>query len=101
MLVFLREREPDELKAELKLTLDLATEYLNHLLIASMFQHPLVDLCLMPVRLARNPGGKKTPQESTYPTPDIVSLLSTEELLDDATINRKQSAIKTLVSEFL
>ncbi|KAI9571790.1 hypothetical protein HD554DRAFT_2312089 [Boletus coccyginus] len=80
ILEFLREREPDEVKAELKPTLDLATKYLNHLLVAT-----------------RNPGGKKTPQESTPPTPDIDRLHSIEELLDDATINRKQSALKTLV----
>jgi len=101
ILVFLREREPDEVKADLKPTLDLATEYLNHLLFASMFQPSLIDLYLMPVRLARNPGGKKTPQESARPTPDIVRLRSIKELLDDATINRKQSALKTLVCEFL
>jgi len=78
----LREREPNELEPELKPILDLATEYLNHLLIASMFQCPLLDLRLTPVRLARNPGGKKTPQDSTHT------------LLDDATIDRKQSALK-------
>ncbi|KAI9571792.1 hypothetical protein HD554DRAFT_2036683 [Boletus coccyginus] len=83
ILAFLREREPDEVHGELKPILDLATKYLNHVLIA--------------IHLARNPGGKKTPQESTPPTPDINRLRSIEELLDDATINRKQSALKTLV----
>ncbi|KAI9573805.1 hypothetical protein HD554DRAFT_2325537, partial [Boletus coccyginus] len=83
ILAFLREREPDEVQAELKPTLDLATKYLNHLLVA--------------IRLARNPGGKKTPQESTPPTPDTDRLRSIEELLDDATINRQQLALKTLV----
>ncbi|KAI9463124.1 hypothetical protein HD554DRAFT_2175618 [Boletus coccyginus] len=80
ILALLRERKPDEIKAELNPTLDLATEYLNHLLIAT-----------------RNPGGKKTPEESTHPTPDIARLRSIKELLDDATINRNQSALKTLV----
>jgi hypothetical protein len=100
-LVFLCEREQDELEAELKPVLNLATEYLNHLLIASRVQRPQLDLCLMLVRIARNPGGEKTPQESTRPTPDIDRLRDIKALLDDATINGKQSALKTLVSEFL
>ena len=44
ILAFLRNRETDTLKADLKPVLDLATEYLHHLLIASMSSHPLVDL---------------------------------------------------------
>jgi len=80
-LIFLREREPHEVKAELEPTLDLATEYLSHLLIAT-----------------RNPGGKKTPQDSsTHPTPDTLRLRSIKDLLDDVTVNRSQSALKTLV----
>jgi hypothetical protein len=74
-------------------------EYLNHLLVVSMFQRPLLYLYVMPVCLARNPGGKKTPQESTHSTPDIFQLHSIIELLNDATINRKQSALKTLVND--
>jgi len=100
-LEFLRIRPRDELEPELQPILDLATEYLNRLLIASMIQYPLLHSCLMPVRLAQNPGGKKTPQESTHPTPDLHRLHSIKELLDEATINRKRSALKTLVSEFL
>jgi len=45
ILAFLRNRETDTLKADLKPVLDLATEYLHHLLIASMSSHPLVDFC--------------------------------------------------------
>jgi hypothetical protein len=46
----------------------------------------------MLVRIARNPGGKKTPQESTHHAPDIVRLLRIKKLFDDAITNRKQSA---------
>ncbi|KDQ64175.1 hypothetical protein JAAARDRAFT_43339 [Jaapia argillacea MUCL 33604] len=80
ILVFLRNRETNELDEGLKPLCDLATEYLNHLLIA-----------------ARNPGGKKTPQDSTNPTPDLIRLQSIERLLSEATTGRKQSALEELV----
>ncbi|KDQ64171.1 hypothetical protein JAAARDRAFT_74941 [Jaapia argillacea MUCL 33604] len=80
ILVLLRDRETNELDEELKPLCDLASKYLNHLLIA-----------------ARNPGGKKTPQDSTNPTPDLIRLHSIEDLLSEATTGRKQSALKELV----
>jgi hypothetical protein len=57
-------------------------------------------LRLILVAIARNPGGEKTPQETAHPTPDITRLQTIQELLNEATIARKQSALKTLVSEF-
>jgi len=67
------------LKTELQPVLDLATGYLNYLLIASMSLRLFFNLRSILVALARNPGGKKTPQESAYPTPDITHTI--QELL--------------------
>jgi len=100
ILALLRNFDEDVLKTELQPVLDLATEYLNHLLIASMSLHLFLNLRLILVAIARNPGGKKTPQETAHPTPDITRLQTIQELLNEATIGRKQSALKTLVSEF-
>jgi hypothetical protein len=101
--VSLRTFETTELEVELRPVHDLATEYLNHLLIASMTLRSLASIfmCLTLVALARNPGGKKTPQESTHPTPDLIRLRSIQDLLREAAIGRKQSALKELVGEFL
>ncbi len=96
ILVFLHNREEDVLKTELQPVLDLATEYLNHLLIASMSLRPFFNLLLILVALARNPGGKKTPQESAH----LTRLQTIQELSSETTIGRKQSALKALVSEF-
>jgi hypothetical protein len=44
----------------------------------------------------RNPGGKKTPQDSVRPTPNLRRIEETEELLSAATTHRSQSALKDL-----
>ena len=96
ILALFRSFDEDVLKTALQPVLDLANEYLNHLLIASMSLYLFFNLRLNFLPIARNPGGKKTPQETAHPTPDI----TIQELLTEATISRKQSALKTLVSEF-
>ncbi|KAF5373480.1 hypothetical protein D9615_009461 [Tricholomella constricta] len=58
---------------------DLSSHYLSHLVIAF-----------------RNPGGKKTPQDSIHPTPTIVRIEQIDELLEKATVKRSQSALKDL-----
>ncbi|KIM44992.1 hypothetical protein M413DRAFT_442950 [Hebeloma cylindrosporum] len=70
----------DERLQEIKPVTNLAAEMLTHLLIAT-----------------RNPGGKKTPQETAHPTPDIVRLREIDKLLEDAVTNRSQSALKQLL----
>ncbi|KAF8524063.1 hypothetical protein BU17DRAFT_85098 [Hysterangium stoloniferum] len=49
------------------------------------------------VFLVRNPGGKKTPEVTTHPTPNIARIEQIEALLQDATTNRSQSALRDLV----
>ena len=84
---------------ELKSVVDLASEYLSHLVLAGMFiswvhlQFPM--FCISTVR---NPGGKKTPQTSVLPTPGIVQdLIRIQNLIDRAAVHRDQSALKKLV----
>ena len=57
-------------------------------------------LCLVLITIARNPGGKKTPQEGTHPTPNINRLWRIRELLDEAITKRSQSALKDLMCTF-
>jgi hypothetical protein len=48
----------------------------------------------------RNPGAKKAPQESACPTPSILhtgTIGQIQELIDEAVMERKQSALKLLV----
>lgn len=80
VLSILANYEETDLKKELKPVCALSTEYLTHLVIA-----------------ARNPGGKKTPQESVHPTPDLIRTQTIQQLLDDAKIERKQSALRELI----
>jgi len=68
---------------QLKPISNLASEMLTHLLIAT-----------------RNPGGKKIPQESFHPTPNLVKLNRVKDLLDAATTKKSQSALKELVCYF-
>ncbi|KIM36522.1 hypothetical protein M413DRAFT_288172 [Hebeloma cylindrosporum] len=70
----------DQRLQEIKPLTNLAAEMLTHLLIAT-----------------RNPGGKKTPQDTAHPTPDIHRLRDIIQLLDEAVINRSQSALKQLL----
>ena len=48
-------------------------------------------------RAARNPGGKKTPQESEYQTPNVDQLHPIQDLLVKVTAEGSQSALKELV----
>jgi len=64
----------------LKPVTDLASEMLSYLLIAT-----------------RNPGRKKTPQETVHATPDFQHLHAILDLLEEATMKRSQSALKELV----
>ncbi|KAJ3560367.1 hypothetical protein NP233_g10882 [Leucocoprinus birnbaumii] len=70
----------DQRLQELEPVSKLATEMLSHLLIAT-----------------RNPGGKKTPQDSAHPTPDIYRLREIRKLLEDSVTRRSQSALKQLL----
>ncbi|KIJ17715.1 hypothetical protein PAXINDRAFT_97932 [Paxillus involutus ATCC 200175] len=70
-----------ELGADLSKLTELAGHYFSHLVIAF-----------------RNPGGKKTPQDSVRPTPNLRRIEETEELLSAATTHRSQSALKDLVT---
>jgi hypothetical protein len=66
----------DKLSMELKPVLDLASEYLTHVLIAGLsLYNDEIDLPLN-CSTVRNPGGKKTPQVSVCSTgysPDLGS----------------------------
>jgi len=55
---------------------------------------------LVLITAARNPGGKKTPQESTHPTPNIHRLREIRGLLNEAITKRSQSALRELVRNF-
>ena len=84
---------------QLKSVVDLASEYLSHLLLDGMFiswgSSAMSDVCISTVR---NPGGKKTPQVSVLPTPGIVEdLTRIRGLIDLAATHRDQSALKKLV----
>lgn len=57
-------------------------------------------LYMVLITVARNPGGNKTPQESTHPSPNINRLRKIIELLDEAITKRSQSALKSLVRNF-
>ena len=85
---------------ELEPVADLASHMLSHLLIASTLLHLLIYLYLVLITIARNPGGKKTPQESAHPSPNINRLQKIRELLDEAITKRSQSALKHLVRNF-
>ena len=76
---------------------NLATEMLTHLLIVSMTFLHWLDYCLPLIGAARNPGGKKTPQDTAHLTPDIYRLREICRLLEEAVTNRSQSALKQLV----
>ncbi|KAF8586398.1 hypothetical protein K439DRAFT_1659753 [Ramaria rubella] len=65
---------------DLKELVVLASHYLTHLAIA-----------------LRNPGGTKTPQESTHLTPNPIRETQIAELLGNATVKRSQQALKELV----
>ena len=82
---------------QLKPVVQLASHMLSHLLIASTSLHLLFILHLVLNTIARNPGGKKTPQESTHPSPDIRRLRRIGDLLDEAITKMSQSALKDLV----
>ncbi|KAF8329173.1 uncharacterized protein EI90DRAFT_3125511 [Cantharellus anzutake] len=58
----------------------LASYYLSHLVIAF-----------------RNPGGKRTPQESIHPTPNPKHIEEITSLLESATICQSQSALRDLI----
>jgi hypothetical protein len=100
MLMAVRDLDQEQLSLELEPVLDLASEYLTHLLIAGLssrmkFHLPLIVSCHTTVR---NPGGIKTPQESQCPTPKVLkSSACVTALVDDAVIIRNQAALKTLV----
>ncbi|KIK74637.1 hypothetical protein PAXRUDRAFT_835932 [Paxillus rubicundulus Ve08.2h10] len=68
-----------------KLT-ELTNHYFSYLVIA--FLHFQV----------RDPGGKKTPQDTVHPTPNLRCIEEIEELLSAATTRRSQSALKDLVT---
>jgi hypothetical protein len=75
----------------------------SHLLIAGMsYRIRRFILRLLPITAARNPGGKKPPQDSpsTHPTPNINRLRETVDLSDEATTKRSQQALKELVCNF-
>lgn len=86
----------EERLKELQPIIDLASDMLSHLLVASRPLHPLVDSEITQCK-ARNPGGKKTPQESVPSTPNVTQLRSIQELSDEAIMKRSQSALKELV----
>ncbi|KAH9963117.1 hypothetical protein BC827DRAFT_1193455 [Russula dissimulans] len=58
----------------------LASYYLSHLVIAF-----------------RNPGGKKTPQDSIHPTANLKRIEEIASLLESATVSRSQTALRDLV----
>ncbi|KAI0288761.1 hypothetical protein BC826DRAFT_1036060 [Russula brevipes] len=64
----------------IKYLTDLASHYLSNLVVAF-----------------RNPGGKKTPQETIQPTPNLRRLEEIGALLRSATVNRSQSALRDLI----
>ena len=62
-----------------------------------MVLHNGIDLLLI-VLTVRNPGGKKTPQESAVLTPDVIqNLANITTLIESAVYNRNQAALKKLV----
>ena len=89
----------DERFKELEPVTKLATEMLSHLLIAGVTSYHILDWGLALIPVARNPGVKKTPQETSYSTPNINRLREIKDLLEDATspAKRSQSALKELV----
>ena len=76
---------------------NLASEYLSHLLIASMSSFHCLDFEPSLIELARNSGGKKTPQMSVNPSPDRNRTLGIQKLLHEANTRRDQGALKELV----
>ena len=101
VLKLLRPLSPRKISESLKPVLDLATEYLSHLLIAGGFVIMRVILLCFHLSFnmtVRNPGGKKTPQVTACPTPKIISDLGQiQRLIDKAVIKRDQPALKRLV----
>jgi hypothetical protein len=103
VLMALHNLDPQQLSMELKPVLDLASEYLTHLLIAGLSCIIKLTCCLMHrITTVQNPGGKRTPQESVCPTPDKVQPLAhIMALINEAVIERTQAALKTLVRHYL
>lgn len=100
VLMAVRDLDQEQLSLELKPILDLASEYLTHLLIAGLSSKMKFGLLLIVScdTTVRNPGGIKTPQESQCPTPKVLkSSACVTALIDDAVIIRSQAALKTLV----
>jgi hypothetical protein len=91
----------DERLKILKPLTDRAREFLSHLLIASMLFHLLEILSHTHPPVARNPGGKKTPQQSVHSTPDMSKLRPILNLLEETTTQRSQSALMELVRYLL
>jgi len=45
----------------------------------------------------RNPGGKKTPQDTIHPTPNLTPIQDINEFMRRATVHRSQGALRDLV----
>jgi hypothetical protein len=90
----------DERSVKLQPVVELATHMLSHLLIASMSLSHLLLCSRSFITAARNPGGKKTSQDSTHPSPNINRLRQIVTLLEEATTKRSQRALKDLVCNF-
>ncbi|KAJ3569579.1 hypothetical protein NP233_g4960 [Leucocoprinus birnbaumii] len=76
---------------------NLATEMLTHLLIASKAFLYQFGSCLQLAGAARNPGGKKTPQDTAHSTPDTYHSCEMQNLLENSVTKRSQSALKQLL----
>jgi hypothetical protein len=87
-----------QISMELKPVLNLTSEYLDHLIIAGLssfyeYDLPLIVSCNTTVC---NPDGKKTPQTSLCPSPNVVRTLAhIRELIGESKWN--QGALKKLV----
>jgi hypothetical protein len=90
----------DERLKILKPLTDRASEFLSHLLIASMLFH-LLESFRTHLPVARNPGRKKTPQQSVHSTPDMSTLRPILNLLKETTTRRSQSALMELLCHLL
>jgi hypothetical protein len=76
---------------------DLASLYLSHLIIACKMLFPsslMTGILSVPVR---NPGGKKTPQDSIYTTPHPKRIEDIDALLKSVTVRQSQSALRDVV----
>ena len=79
---------------------ELASHYLSHLVIAckrsSFHEEGKLSRRHFTFQV-RNPGDKKTPQDTVHPTPNLRRIEEIEELLEQAQNKRSQSALKDLV----